>query len=216
VAIDGATRVSTTSAHGKGGTGILTLQINREVSWRDLLERLAALLKMPAVRWSDAPPDGDVGPRSQPVLRHLPSALSLGDTTTAPICALVNQLNPALQWRRNSRYAGADFLDGYAYCELVGPSGHRRNADIALGLLLLAPHTTYPSHAHAAAEIYAVVAGRAQWRQGDGVWRTRAPSDTIHHAALEPHAMRTSDEPLLAAYVWHDHLHEPARLLAES
>ncbi len=208
--------LSTSSAHGKGGTGNLTLQMDRERAWHDLLDQLAAVLKIPAVRWSDAPPDGDVGPRSQPVLRHLPSALRLGDTSTAPICTLVNQLNPALQWRRNSNYAGADFLDGYAYCELVGPSGHWRSADIALGLLLLGPHITYPSHAHPAAEIYAVVAGRAQWRQGDGVWRVRAPLDTIHHAALEPHAMRTNDEPLLAAYLWQDHLHEPARLLADN
>ncbi len=179
-------------------------------------DRLAALMKMPAVSWRDeVRPDGDVEPRSQPVLRYLPSALGLGDTTTAPICALINQLNPSLQWRRNSSYADADFLDGYAYCELVGPSGHRRNRGLALGLLLLGPHVTYPAHAHPAAEIYTVIAGRAQWQQGDRVWRTRAPADTIRHASMEPHAMRTTDEPLLAAYLWQDHLDEPARLLTD-
>lgn len=172
---------------------------------------------MPGNRWRDqAQPDGDVGPRSQPVLRHLASALCLGDATTAPICALINQVNPILHWRRNSSYADADFLDGYAYCELVGPSGHQRDIEIALGLLLLAPHVTYPAHAHRAAEIYAVIAGRAQWQQGDRVWRSRAPADTIHHAAQEPHAMRTMHEPLLAVYLWQDHLDEPARLLADS
>jgi hypothetical protein len=31
---------------------------------------------------------------------------------------------------------------------------------------------------------------------------------------MEPHAMRTTDEPLLAAYLWQDHLKKPARLLA--
>ncbi|HEY6598534.1 MAG TPA: dimethylsulfonioproprionate lyase family protein [Pseudomonadales bacterium] len=193
----------------------MTAHLSRDSDWRDLLDRLVVLLKTPTVRWRDgAPPDGSVEPRSQPVLRHLQTALRLGDPMTASVCALIDRLSPVLQWRRNENYAGADFLDGYAYCELVGPSGHRRQADIALGLLLLGPRVTYPPHAHPAAEIYVVIAGRAQWQQGDGVWRTRAPSATIHHASMEPHAMRTTDEPLLAAYLWQDHLDKPARLLA--
>jgi hypothetical protein len=193
----------------------LTAHLSRDSDWRDLLDRLVVLLKTPTVRWRDgASPDGSVEPRSQPVLRHLPTALRLGDPTTASVCALIDRLSPVLQWRCNESYTGADFLDGYAYCELVGPNGHRRHADIALGLLLLGPRVTYPPHAHPAAEIYAVIAGRAQWQQGDGVWRTRAPSATIHHAPMEPHAMRTTDEPLLAAYLWQDHLDKPARLLA--
>ncbi len=193
----------------------MTAQLSRDSDWRDLLDRLASLLETPIARWAeDTPPDGGVEPRSQPVLRHLPTALRLGDPTTASVCASINHLNPLLHWRRNDSYAGADFLDGYAYCELVGPNGHWCHADVALGLLLLGPRITYPPHAHPAAEIYAVIAGRAQWQQGDGVWRTRAPSATIHHASMEPHAMRTTDEPLLAAYLWQDHLDKPARLLA--
>ena len=60
-----------------------------------------------------------------------------------------------------------------------------------MGLLLLGPHITYPEHAHPAAEIYAVVAGRAEWLQGDRIWRNRAPGELIRHASMEPHAMRT-------------------------
>ena len=191
----------------------MATQTNRAIAWLDLLEQLASLMKIPAVHWADAWPDGGVKPRSRPAVRHLPSVLRLGDAATAPVCALINQQHPVLHWRRNSSYGDADFLDGYAYCELIGPSGHWRHEQIALGLLLLGPRVTYPPHAHPAAEIYAVVAGRASWQQGDGVWRTRGPADTIHHASMEPHAMRTDDEPLLATYVWQDHLHEPARLL---
>ena len=65
-----------------------------------------------------------------------------------------------------SELRGRKFLDGYAYCEVVGPHGHLRHPDVAMGLLLLGPHITYPEHAHPAAEIYAVVAGRAEWLQG--------------------------------------------------
>lgn len=202
------------------------MKTNLETDWRDLLRRLAILLGMKGERslddarpdcGSDSQVDRGVELPSLAVLRYVDSALAGGDSVTAPICVLIDQLKTELRWRQNASYVRADFvadfLDGYAYCELLGPSGHRVRGDIALGLLLLAPRVTYPAHAHPAAEVYAVIAGRADWRQGDGVWRRREPGQRIHHASMEPHAMRTADEPLLAAYLWQDHLHEGARLL---
>ena len=47
-------------------------------------------------------------------------------------------------------------------------------------------------------------------------WQERPPASVITHASMEPHAMRTGAEPLLAAYLWRDHLHEPARLVERS
>ena len=132
---------------------------------------------------------------------------------TAHLRAPLEAVRTSLHWRQNSAYANADFLDGYGYCELLGPTGHARDASVAMGILLLAPRVTYPLHAHPARETYAVVAGRAQWRRGDGGWRVRSPGDRIEHASNEPHAMRTTNEPLLAAYLWHDHLDRPARLI---
>lgn len=189
-----------------------------EIAWRDLFDRLAMLLGMSASgAVNNARLDATVQPAAPlPVVRHLPAVLELGAADTRPICASVGRLRSQLRWRQNANYSGADFLDGYAYCELVGPLGHLRHAEVALGLLLLGTHITYPEHVHQASETYAVVAGHAEWRQGDRVWRARAPGDRIQHASMEPHAMRTSDEPLLAAYLWQDHLHEGARLLRAS
>ena len=190
-------------------------QSNGETGWRDLLGRLAKLMEMTDVRrLRTARLDRTVRPMARPASRHLPIALTLGNADSQPICVLLNQLKYVLHWRQNPSYAGAEFLDGYAYCELLGPSGHWVHPRLALGLLLLGPEVTYPEHAHPAEEIYAVIAGRAQWRQADDVWRLRIPGEIVHHASMEPHAMRTTDEPLLAAYLWQDHLHEGARLLA--
>lgn len=194
---------------------------NLETDWRSLSEQLASLVGITDRRCLDdaqfdaamgARVDDRVGPRPYPVLRHFDDALTL-DANASPICATLRGLQGALRWRQNPNYDGADFLNGYAYCEVVGPTGHLRDPDVALGLLLLGPRITYPEHAHPAGEVYAVIAGRAQWRQGDRVWRRREPGQRIHHASNEPHAMRTMDEPLLAAYLWQDHLHEGARLL---
>jgi len=197
------------------------MKTNLETEWRELVGHVATLLGMADQRCFDdarfdvgaaTHPDDSVERRSYPVLRHFGDALAL-DGNVSAVCARLERFESRLQWRQNPNYAGAEFLDGYAHCELVGPAGPLRHADIALGLLLLGPRITYPEHAHPAAEVYAVVAGHAQWRQGDRVWRRRAPGERIHHASNEPHAMRTADEPLLAAYVWQDHLDEGARLL---
>jgi len=161
----------------------------------------------------DARLDQSIAPLKQTVSPQLPVALDLAGADTAPVCHVLNTLMPVLHWRQNPSYSGADFLDGYAYCELVGPHGHRVNPELALGLLLLGPNVTYPEHAHPAAETYAVIAGHAQWRQGSRAWSTRNPGELVRHASMEPHAMRTSAEPLLAAYLWQDHLHEGARLV---
>jgi hypothetical protein len=192
--------------------------MNIESEWRDLIDRLTRLLGKPLANPLDgARLDAAVQPTGAlPVERHLEVALQLATTATWPIAQPIDRIRRALCWRQNQNYSGADFLDGYAYCELVGPHGHVRHADIALGLLLLGPHVTYPEHAHPSTEIYAVVAGHTEWRQGDRVWRRRAPGDLIHHASMEPHAMRTSAEPLLAAYLWQDHLGDGARLVRES
>jgi hypothetical protein len=194
----------------------LTTVTNGRNAWADVVDRLAELLCARDVRArDDVDLDGVVLPQTLLVLRHLRAALALADAETAPICARLDAMRSRLYWRQNETYTGATFLDGYAYCELLGPNGMQRETDFALGLLLLAPRTTYPDHAHPAAEVYAVVAGRAEWRQGDAVWRERVPGERIRHASLESHAMRTRYEPLLAAYLWEDHLDEGARLLVE-
>lgn len=197
------------------------MKTNLETEWRGLLRHLESLLGMSDQRCFEdarldigaaAHSDDVVEPRSYPVLRHFGRALTL-HANPSPVCVALERLQSQLHWQQNPNYAGADFLNGYAYCELVGPAGCLHCPDIAMGLLLLGPQVTYPEHAHPAAEVYAVVAGRAQWRQGDRVWRHRVPGERIRHASNEPHGMRTADEPLLAAYLWQDHLHEGARLL---
>ena len=75
-------------------------------------------------------------------------------------------------------------------------------SDYSLGVLLLGPGLTYPPHAHPANEIYYVVGGTAEWRQGDGPWTRRAPGSLIQHPSGQVHATRTGRDPLLALYLW--------------
>lgn len=192
----------------------MTTLRNAEFAWRDLTAGLTSLFGGLAPHLLDARLDATVQPmQHMRVLSYLNVALQLGTGVTRSLCESVDRLRSELRWRQNPNYAGAEFLDGYAYCELIGPHGHLRHSEVALGLLLLGPHITYPEHAHTAAEIYAVIAGQAEWLQGDRIWRGREPGELIRHASMESHAMRTSDQPLLAAYLWQDHLADGARLV---
>lgn len=189
----------------------------RRNHWQELFERLADLLGDDAAALRDGPHrTGSVQPQRRSVVEYLVPVLAHAPAATKAACAQLAALQGALHWRHNPGYGDAEFLRRYAYCELLGPSGHCHRDDLALGLLLLAPATIYPSHLHPAREIYAVLSGTAQWRQGDGRWCERRAGQIIRHASMEPHAMRTDAEPLLAAYLWLDHLHEPARLVGRA
>ena len=117
---------------------------------------------------------------------------------------MVTALAHAFDWRQtyDADDFGARFLASYGYCEWIGERGAFESEKIACGVLLLGPGTEYPAHSHEAEEIYLPLAGRAWWRMGASDWTLRAPGGLIHHPSWTSHAMRTADEPLLAAYVW--------------
>ena len=116
----------------------------------------------------------------------------------------IEALAGELDWRQTYSKAdfGERFLENYGYNEWIGRRGAFMSDKIACGVLLLGPGIEYPDHAHEAEELYLPLAGRAFWRSDGSDWRLRPPGTWIHHPSWIIHAMRTSHEPLLAAYVW--------------
>ncbi len=159
----------------------------------------AALAAAPAERVA-------VAPRAQPACRHLEAALALGEA--GPAAALVRALRPlveGLRWRHE--YDVDDALPAFsrnlAYAEVAGPLGNVPSRTLRCGLVLMAPSTLYPAHAHAATELYHVLGGRARWQRGGEPWAPRSPGAFILHPSGIAHAMATGAEPLLALYVWY-------------
>ncbi len=159
----------------------------------------AALAAPPAERVA-------VAPRVRPACRHLAAALALG--AAGPAAHLVGALRPlveGLRWRHE--YDVDDALPGFsrnlAYAEVAGPFGAVPSRTLCCGLVLMAPSTLYPAHAHAATELYHVLAGRARWQLGGEPWAPRPPGAFILHPSGVAHAMATEAEPLLALYVWY-------------
>jgi hypothetical protein len=152
--------------------------------------------------------------RSLPVLQWLPRAAQAAPAFSAELCGMLADAAAHIEWRQT--YSQADvasgaieaaFLDRYGWCEVISPRAAIGSDGIVCGFLLLAPDTYYPSHRHAAEELYVPLSGSAAWRQGhgdsNGDWQQRQPGTLIHHASFEPHAMRTDADPLLALYIWH-------------
>lgn len=73
--------------------------------------------------------------------------------------------------------------------------GERRY--IAL-LIIIAPNTTYPLHAHRIEELYYVLSGNADWSHDGTVWTTLPPGSLFFNRSYEPHAIRSNDAPLIA------------------
>ncbi len=145
-----------------------------------------------------------VGARSLPVVAALRGLARLAAPRTRALVEAVEALAGELDWRQTytSSDFGSRFLDNYGYNEWVGQCGPFMSDRVACGVLLLGPDTEYPDHSHEAEELYLPLAGRAFWRSDEADWRLRPPGTWIHHPSWTAHAMRTSQEPLLAAYVW--------------
>ncbi len=145
-----------------------------------------------------------VAPSRLPVMSELPRLAALASPATRGIVDRLIEAAEQLAWQQTygPEDFGAAFLERYGWTEFVGLRGPIASDTIACGVLLLGPVTDYPSHAHAAEELYVPLAGTACWQCGAGPWTARPPGEAIHHPPWTPHAMRTATEPLLALYAW--------------
>jgi len=142
-----------------------------------------------------------------PVLRYLDDALALArDFELSLIADRFSDLVHTLNWSQNPSYdethCDPSFLAGYAYAALSGQEGPAYCAAPRGGLMLIGPNVTYPDHRHAPREVYLVMTPGVQWRLDRGEWFDVAPGDLIYHYAWQMHAMRTTDQPLLAFGGW--------------
>jgi mannose-6-phosphate isomerase-like protein (cupin superfamily) len=146
-------------------------------------------------------------PARVPVCRELPAILA--GARRGPLAAIAESFaayESTARWRQNPNYTvdtiGPAFLANYGYVELVGRGRPWRSNRLAVGFFLLGRDTLYPPHHHPAAEVYHVVSGVAEWRQGAEQLAPRPVGAAIYHAPNVVHETRVLGEPLLALYCW--------------
>jgi quercetin dioxygenase-like cupin family protein len=155
---------------------------------------------------------------SLPILAQMPVALVAAREAAPDLADPLEEMLPALSWTQNPNYRrhppSADFLARYGYAQFAGPSNVPTlvtSGELALGVLMLAPGTVYPAHAHPAEELYVPLAP-ARWQRGEEGWRDRRAGDLIHHPSGMVHATQAGEAPLLALYLWLGDLGTAARI----
>jgi hypothetical protein len=157
-------------------------------------------------------------PQSLPACSLLPETVGAAITIASDVAAAIAALEQDLHWKQNPNYSDAamgqpGYMDGYAYAEIIGPSGVFTGDDFMLGLLLIGPHRIYPEHWHPAPELYWTLTGPSSWKNGAGSWTGRDAGSFCWHDPFVVHATATGTMPLLAVWAWPRDVGEPARLV---
>ena len=115
----------------------------------------------------------------------------------------ISQTSTDLSWRRPGFGKIPDAIaNQMAVCEIIGPTGQIKHETVRAGLLFQAPNITYPSHSHAAEEIYFPLTGSVDWQTDNAIWCQHEAGTFIHHLPFQPHAIRTGKIPLLTIWGW--------------
>lgn len=113
---------------------------------------------------------------------------------------------PQMHWQElyKDTDIGQDFLDRFGFTCLIGDGGGFDSAKMGAWLLFMPAHLQYPWHHHPAEEAYLVIAGQARFMRHGMPDQMLQPGDTILHASNQPHAMETTDSPVLCYIIWRD------------
>jgi len=157
------------------------------------------------LRWLDALPQlkGDFGHTEHPIVQAAAAVFAGQHTAAARLVEDIESVIQYLPWQYNysERTDAPDLGRRIAFAELIGPAAPYVSHDICLGFTLIAPNTLYPTHHHPATELYYAISGTACWIL-EGVAQDHCPGTFVLHPSRARHAMRTSDETLLALYTW--------------
>lgn len=111
---------------------------------------------------------------------------------------------PYAKWRET--YKGTDiaqdFMDRFCcYC-LIGQGGAFHSNHMAAWVVYMPRGLHYPYHHHPGEEMYAVIAGEAEFFREGETTEWLGEGATSQHASNQPHAMTTHDSPVMAYVVW--------------
>ena len=187
--------------------------MNNQSSSGDLTDLLAGLAELSARDSSSAFQELASQIQAVPVRGHevAPTACSTTDRCLVQALSTIqadesftHAIATAAQnapWQEASRGVPEFFAGGYAYAVLASEQPPVTSDSLRIGLLLQRPQISYPGHAHDAEEFYFILSGKAKWQVDETSFEVSA-GDLIHHLPGAVHAMQTTRQPLLAAWVW--------------
>jgi Dimethlysulfonioproprionate lyase len=156
-------------------------------------------------RWGGGPVN-PVAARPDPACGFLDAALAAIAGADA-LKAALQAARPHLSWTTYNGYPataiGPRFPKAHAFASLVSASGFIKADGFDLGLFLIAPHTLYRDHRHAAPELYAPLTGPHGWRFGvDAPWLQKPAHEPVWNEPMAVHATAVGAVPFLCVFAW--------------
>lgn len=150
------------------------------------------------LRWAERP--ARQVPGAALMQRDPGAANDLSRPLQQALCALA----PHLEWRLtySEDEVGRDFLNRYGWFELAGPTGHYLTDKLRMTVGYWGSGLYYPWHQHEPEELYSVVSGGALFELEGDAPLTLGAGDTRLHPSERPHAMTTTDQPILTFVLW--------------
>ncbi|MEQ8877044.1 MAG: dimethylsulfonioproprionate lyase family protein [Phycisphaerales bacterium] len=153
------------------------------------------------------PEDLEYAPRAPvqiPGLAHLVNDPGAASDGSRALRDAILAVAPFAEWRLTytEEEVGADFLQRFGWFELAGPEGHflTRQARITVGFW--GANLFYPRHQHEPEELYTIVSGKAHFQADGAPDCLLGPGETRLHGVNQPHAMTTTDMPILTLVYW--------------
>ena len=148
----------------------------------------------------------EVKPESKPVLRYWDQVMETLEECDPPDLAVVLRgLAGTLRWIQYPNYndenTSREFLENYAFCELIGPYGLCPCDTMSMGLMLLGPNTFYPPHHHMPSECLYLLTGRGTWHLADGPTISLPPGAVFSIPNEASHAFWSMDDPMAVIYL---------------
>jgi mannose-6-phosphate isomerase-like protein (cupin superfamily) len=143
-------------------------------------------------------------PRPIPAAQILRDWASGATEVTVSLHEAVRGIADYADWQQtySEEEVGADFLNRYGWFELVGPGGHYLSDEVRAYIAYWGENLYYPWHLHEAEELYYIIAGQALFEAEGLPPQVLGPGDIRIHASNQPHAMTTTDSPVLALVLW--------------
>lgn len=140
-------------------------------------------------------------PASLPACTWLGRAVDEGlADRCAPLLRALNRVLGGLCWEYGYQRMPPGLKPKFGFAKLMSPQGPVISQQLTLGLVIFAPHCTYPAHSHdGICESYICLSGMLSENDA-GVY---APGSLIFNPPSQSHRITTGDfEPTLLAYAW--------------
>ncbi len=143
-------------------------------------------------------------PVPQSVIAHLTKDPGTANDTSRSLRDALLATAPFAEWRLTytEDEVGCDFLKRFGWFELAGPTGHFHSQQIRMTVGYWGPGLDYGRHQHEPEELYTIVSGAGEFRLDGAETLTLGPGGTRFHPSEQPHALSTSDKPLLVFVLW--------------